>query len=97
MEQYYETPWTTISNRYNNHRRLVDTYLRIMCNQPNLKSESAAKLKNLHDTTMECIHAMTNLKIDTKQCDFLLNFIIMQKLDHETKRLYEHKSSEPKR
>lgn len=96
-EQNYETAWTTITNRYNNDRRLVDTYLQIMCNQPKVKSESAVGLKKLHDTTMECIHAMTNLKIDTTQCDFLLNFIIMQKIDRETKRLYEQSLSEPKK
>lgn len=96
-EQNYETAWNTITNRYNNDRRLVDTYLKIMMNQPKLKSETSAGLKMLHDTTMECINAMTNLKIDTKQCDFLLNYIIMQKLDRETKRLYEQSLNEPKK
>lgn len=95
-EQNYETAWTTITSRYNNDRRLVDTYLQLMMNQPKLKNESAAGLKGLHDTTMECVHAMTNLKIDTSQCDFLLNYIIIQKLDRETQRLYEQQLDEPK-
>lgn len=93
----YESAWTSISNRYNNGRRLVETYLRMMCNQPKVKSESAVALKKLHDTTLECIHAMTNLEIDTNQSDFLLNYIVTQKLDRETKRLYEQTLREPKK
>lgn len=59
--------------------------------------ESADHLKRLHDTTLECILAIKNLKINTEGADFILNVIILQKMDSETIRLYESTIKEPRK
>lgn len=75
----------------------VETYVKNLLNQPRSMKESATALKELHDTTLECILALKNLEIDTDGTDFLLNVIIMQKMDAESIRLYETALKEPRK
>lgn len=72
-EENFAAAWELLKNRYNNERRLVETYVKSMLKQPRISTESAASLKQLHDTTLECVLAIKNLKIDTSGSDFLNN------------------------
>lgn len=95
-EENYVTAWELIKTRYNNERRIVETYVQRIMEQPKINHDSADSLKQLHDTTTECLHAIENMKINIKQCDFLLNWIITQKLDSETALLYEQSLNDPR-
>lgn len=54
-EDNFKPAWELLQNRYNNERRLIETYVKGIPNQPRISSESAAALKKLHDTTLECL------------------------------------------
>lgn len=95
-EENFDTAWTLLQKRYNNERRLVETYVRELSNQPCIKEESVKSLKQLHDNTMEYLKAIQNLGIETKPADFLINTIILQKLDPGTIRTYETTRTNPR-
>lgn len=96
-EENFDTAWTLLKNRYNNERRLIESYVKTLINQPHIKNDTPKALREIHDTTMECLRAIENLGVKTDQADFLLNVIILQKLDPETIRLYETSTGEPRK
>lgn len=71
--------------------------MKTLINQPHIKNDTPKALGEIHDTTMECLKAIENLGVKTDQADFLLNVIILQKLDPETIRLYETSIGEPRK
>lgn len=62
-EKNYESAWTILTDRYENKRVLVNTQLRILLNQKTLITENAAGIKEILDTTTECLHSLRNLGI----------------------------------
>lgn len=92
----YTAAWDILVNRYDNKRMLVNNHLATFLSQQSLQVESAAGLKKLHDTTLECINAISNLKINIETWDPILIYIVSQKLDRDTIKLYEQSLHTPK-
>ena len=63
--------------------------------QPNLSTESANGIKKLSDTTQECMHSLRSLEVDVDTWDPIVIYILVQKLDQESERLWEQ-SQDPK-
>lgn len=76
----YASAWEILTDRFQNKRKLVNTQLRILMDQNKITHESAACLKSLHDTSVECIHALSNLGITVDAWDCILIYIIFNKL-----------------
>lgn len=91
----YATAWKKLSARYDNKRRLVIVNLQRLLSQPTLIIATAQGLRNLHDTTKECLHSLKNLDIDTSSWGPLVEFIILQKFDLESHQLYEQGVQNP--
>lgn len=90
----YEACWQQIEKRFNNKRYLCNCILKRLFHHNTCKSESALALRELLDTTTECLHALNNLGIDTKSWDVVVIYIVSSKLDTESRRLWEVKVSE---
>lgn len=91
----YATAWKTLITRYDNKRRLVYLKLQTLTSQPQLTIATSQGLRNLHDTTQECLHALTNMDVDTSTWGPLVEFLMLQKLDKESHQLYEQGIEEP--
>ncbi|XP_059053907.1 uncharacterized protein LOC131848156 [Achroia grisella] len=85
--------WQQLENRYNNKRYLANCILKRLFSQRSLGNESASVLKELLDTTTDCIHALKNLNIDVSTWDIIIIHIINYKLDQETRKQWELKIS----
>lgn len=92
----YKTAWKLLNERYNNKRKLFSVQFQILLSQPKLDHESAVGIRKLHDTTKECLHALSNLGIDTTNWAPLIAHIVIQKLDHESHKLYEQGLEKPR-
>lgn len=92
----YDTAWELLDRRYNNRRTLVSVQLKRLCDQPELYKESTMGLKKLHDSTKECLEAVKNLGIDIKNWDPLIIHLLIQKLDKESRRIYEQFLKDPR-
>lgn len=75
--------------RYDNKRKIVRELLDKLLDVPNQTSESGTALRNMHDTGNECLMAIQNLNVDTKNWDSLVVHILMEKLNKSTILDYE--------
>ncbi|XP_072948468.1 uncharacterized protein [Epargyreus clarus] len=85
----FERCWELLTERYNNKRYISHQVIKRFLSQRNLTVESAQGLKDLLDTTNDCLASLNNVGIDTKNWDILVIHILSLKLDTETRRQWE--------
>lgn len=73
-----------------------DTIIRNICqiaikllNQKNIQAESASALRELLDTSTDCLTALTNLGIDISSWDVIVVHILSLKLDIDSRKAWE--------
>ncbi|XP_013164455.1 PREDICTED: uncharacterized protein LOC106115573 [Papilio xuthus] len=86
----YTTCWAQLESRYNNKKFLANCILKRFMNQRNITVESSSAIKELLDITNECLHALENLGVDVTSWDILVIYIVSQKLDPESRKLWEN-------
>lgn len=92
----YDAAWQTLCNRYDNNRILINSEIKTLLDQAPMTTESATEIKNLLDTTQQCLNALKNLKIDIATWNPLLMFILQQKLNATTCYYWENSLQNPK-
>ncbi|XP_059056144.1 uncharacterized protein LOC131850012 [Achroia grisella] len=92
-EANYEDAWVILQKRYNNKRFIVTSILKRLLSQKSLSTESAGTIKNLLDTTNECLSALNNIGVYTLSWDAILVHLTVTKLDPESIRLWEQQIS----
>lgn len=85
----YRVAWAALDARYNNTRLLVQAHFRRLFGQPVINSESTAHLRQLIDTTSECVQSLRSHELPTDQWDAVLVYIMTQRLDPETHKQWE--------
>lgn len=95
-EDNYVSSWDILASRYDNKRLQTAILLDRLTQQPNCKPESAAALKSLHDTTLECLCALKNLQINVEHWNIIMHHIIIKKLDSISHTLYEQGIRNPR-
>lgn len=89
--QNYQVCWTQLEKRYNNKRYLANCILKRFISQKNIIIESSSALKELLDTSNECLNALNNIGVDTQSWDIIIIYILGLKLDNESRKLWEVK------
>lgn len=92
----YDTAWSILNQRYDNHQLLFTRQIEIFLNQPNITKQSSSELKRLHDVSTECINGIENLGVDTSTWGPLLVHLIMKKLDPETYKEFQESRKAPR-
>lgn len=95
-EVNYETALKLLQDRYENKRLLLSKLLDKILDIPKISVESAEKIKQLHDTTIECLEAIKNMGVPTSEWGPIISHIIIRKWDGETNRQYEMSVRKPK-
>ncbi|XP_045459918.1 uncharacterized protein LOC123670468 [Melitaea cinxia] len=85
----YEEAWCQLVKRYNNKRFNCNAILKILFTQKMITAESASHIKQLLDTTVTCLKALSNMAIDTRSWDIIINYLVILKLDSESMRQWE--------
>ncbi|XP_059061539.1 uncharacterized protein LOC131854440 [Achroia grisella] len=88
-EANYLDAWKKLEERYDNKRVIVNNILNRLLSQKKLTIESAKGLKELLDTTSQCLDSLKNLSILVSNWDAILVYIIVGKLDTESHKLWE--------
>ncbi|KAL0810400.1 hypothetical protein ABMA28_010544 [Loxostege sticticalis] len=88
-----EQCWKILEERYNNKKYICHHILKNLFSQQNIVNESACSLKELLDTTDNCLSALKNIGIDTNSWDVWIVHILTQKLDVESRRQWEFHAS----
>ncbi|XP_049879678.1 uncharacterized protein LOC126376395 [Pectinophora gossypiella] len=95
-ETNYSEAWSQLTRRYSNKRYNANEVMKRLFSQKTLFSESPTAIKQLLDTTSACLKSLENLKIDTSSWDAIINHLVVSKLDHESRKLWELQMSETK-
>ncbi|XP_063543203.1 uncharacterized protein LOC134751690 [Cydia strobilella] len=85
----YGKAWNALVCRYSNDRVIANIILNRLLNQKKLTYECSKGLKDLLDTTNQCLSSLTNLKIDITTWDSIIVHIVVSKLDSETHKAWE--------
>ncbi|CAH2098139.1 unnamed protein product [Euphydryas editha] len=92
----YQICWDLLNKRYNNVRLIFNSQINILLSVPTMPHQTAAQIKKLHDTTMECLNAIKAMGIDIANWDPLMVYILSQKLDTQTHQDYIESLSKPR-
>ncbi|XP_055370715.1 uncharacterized protein LOC129605155 [Condylostylus longicornis] len=96
-DQNYNIAWKILTERYDNKRLLVSSIIDKFLNQPSLTPGSSKSIKQMFDTTNECVLSLENSGFNVVgSWDPILLQIIYKKLDRETYSLYELSLKQPK-
>lgn len=85
----YVKCWDCLKERYNNKRFICQTILKRFLSQKSSTCESANFLKELIDTSTDCLNALTNIGIDVSTWDVMVIHLLTLKLDPETRKQWE--------
>lgn len=85
----YDQCWSQLEKRYSNKKYLINCILKRLFAQKRMQVESSTSLKELLDTTNDCLNALKNLNIDVTTWDVIIIHIVTFKLDSETRKQWE--------
>lgn len=81
----YQICWEILNKRYNNKKMIFNSHVDYLLNLPNMKYQSAAYLKKIHDTANECLNAIKNLGVNTSTWDpFIVHILSQKKPSHNS-------------
>lgn len=85
----YDRCWELLESRYSNKRFLSNAIFNKLFGQRSMKFESATSIKELIDTTSDCLSALKALEVDVSTWDIIIIHIVSSKLDTETRKQWE--------
>lgn len=88
----YEQAWNTLAQRYGNKRLIVHSLLQKLFTQKKITTPSAVQIKNLLDTTSQCLNNLKNQEIPIEGWDQMIIYTVVQKLDVDTHTAWEEDS-----
>ncbi|XP_051864315.1 uncharacterized protein LOC127566331 [Drosophila albomicans] len=71
----FQSAWSSLTERFENKRLLVNSQLRILFNLPAIGQESGAAIQELQSTIQECLTALEHSRINTENWDCILVFL----------------------
>ncbi|XP_064074465.1 uncharacterized protein LOC113394292 [Vanessa tameamea] len=89
----YEDAYEQLIRRYNNKRYNCNEIMKRLLSQRNA-TDSASSIKSLLDVTSSSLKSLQNMGIDTTSWDVIVNYIVVSRLDSESRKLWEAKVSE---
>lgn len=92
-EANYNEAWLQLLRRYNNKRFNTNEVLKTLFSQKTI-TESSTAIKRLLDTTSACMKSLKNLKIDITSWDTIINYVVITRLDQESRKQWEHHLSQ---
>ena len=95
-ENNYECAWDIVKQRFGNKRILFQTLIDKILDQPYANSSSTSSIKNLLDTSNECVQALNALGLEIEAADPIIARIIIRKLDKEGLLHYEQNTKKSK-
>ncbi|XP_055836638.1 uncharacterized protein LOC129905223 [Episyrphus balteatus] len=94
-DKNYDVAWKTLVDRFDNRRLLLTAQLTKMLSQSPAIG-TASSINRMHDTTKEGMQAISNLGFDTSSWDPIIVHLILQKLDKESRTLFEQSLDDPR-
>lgn len=84
----YKHAWNRLCSRYNDDYMAVHTLIKRLLNIQLMQQPSNVAIRNIVDTVHECLSPL-NAYVSTDTWDPLIIFLVVDKLDNETRREWE--------
>lgn len=88
-DKNYEVAWNLSKGRYNNEKIIIKNHMQAIFELTTVSKESFVELRNLLDNILRHIGALTVLGEPTDKWDTPLIYLVVSKLDRETKKEWE--------
>ncbi|XP_060662126.1 uncharacterized protein LOC132795439 [Drosophila nasuta] len=85
----FQSAWSSLTERFENKRLLVNSQLRVLFNLPAIGQESGAAIQELQSTIQGCLTALEHSRINTENWDCILVFLCSSRLPKLTLSLWE--------
>lgn len=95
----YPTAWKLLTDRYENNKAISNTHIREIIDLPSIQKTSHSELRHLLDNFLKNYRALELMDNDVKTWDGILIFILLEKLDFNSRREWEnytHNIAKPK-
>ncbi|GFY47017.1 uncharacterized protein TNIN_277141, partial [Trichonephila inaurata madagascariensis] len=89
----YEEAWQKVLDRYDNKKQIVLSLIEIFLDQKPISEVNCFNLRKLLDTSDECLRGLNALGEQASSKDCWLIYLLLQKIDPESRRLWAIKSS----
>lgn len=89
----YTEAWSVLKKRYSNKRYIANCVFKKFFAQKVISLESATALRQLLDTSVECMSALKQLGLPTSHWDAIVNYSVVSKLDTSTHKEWEESIS----
>ncbi|GFT81907.1 uncharacterized protein TNCV_3908821 [Trichonephila clavipes] len=90
----YEEAWQKLLDRYNNKKQIVQSLIKTFLDQKPISEANCFNLRKFLDTSDECLRGLNALGEQASSKDSWLIYLLLQKIDPESRRLWAIKSSE---
>ncbi|XP_073967354.1 uncharacterized protein [Choristoneura fumiferana] len=90
----YNLAWSMLKSRYDNKRIIVNSILSRLINQRKINTGTAKSIRELLDTTIECLNKLKAEGVNTESWDTIIIHLIVSKLDTETHKAWEEEVSD---
>lgn len=87
----YKVIWDMLCDRYDNPNILVNDHLKLLVNLPNMSKDSYGDLRNILDGINRHLYSLKKLGVNTDSWDPIIIFLVFNKLDFFTQRIWEEK------
>ncbi|CAH2100797.1 unnamed protein product [Euphydryas editha] len=85
----YQDAWQKLVDRFDNQRVIVNNIFNRLLNQKKMTTESTQGIKDLLDTTTQCLDSIKNIGIGVSNWDAIIAHITVRKIDSESHKLWE--------
>ncbi|XP_031335176.1 uncharacterized protein LOC116164758 [Photinus pyralis] len=85
----FTTVWEILKARFENRKMIVNLHLKEIVDLPVLSKESHTSIKHLHNTFLKNVSALESLGENVKDWDTILIYLVISKLDFNSRRLWE--------
>ncbi|EDW38652.1 GL13155 [Drosophila persimilis] len=87
----FASAWNALRDRFQNKRLILKAQLKILFSLPQIRTESAAALKELHRAVHKCLTTLTHSEVSTDSvfADGVLVYLISAKLPKTTLELWQ--------
>ncbi|GFY28589.1 uncharacterized protein TNCV_4150201 [Trichonephila clavipes] len=90
----YEEAWQKLLDRHDNKKQIVQSLIKTFLDQKPISEANCFNLRKLLDTSDECLRGLNALGEQASSKDCWLIYLLLQKIDPESRRLWASKSSE---
>lgn len=93
----YASAWQALNDRYHNPRLIINKHLTAFMEIPHMKKESASEVRTFLDESERIVRALTNLELPVEHWGIWLVFLLSDRLDPDSRRLWEAELREKER